>query len=144
LHLLLSLCDRCRSSEERLASNIEGREAAGQMDNRTSCWRCGLRSDLVRTRGTARRNRHDTIHCIESSGFVSPWHGRFAFVFVLGQYQGLPLRAARSRVVARLPAHHETSASDVCAYLLHVTVDCDFENLVVDVDNFTTSASAMR
>ena len=57
---------------------------------------------------------------------------------------GLPLRAARSRVVARLPAHHETSASDVFAYLLHVTVDCDFENLVVDVDNFTTSASAMR
>ena len=37
-----------------------------------------------------------------------------------------------------------TSASDVFAYLLHVTVDCDFENLVVDVDNFTTSASAMR
>ena len=46
---------------------------------------------------------------------------------------GLPLRAARSRVVARLPAHHETSTSDVFAYLLHVTVDCDFENLVVDV-----------
>ena len=57
---------------------------------------------------------------------------------------GLPLRAARSRVVARLPPHHETSASDVFAYLLHVTVDCDFENLVVGVDNFTTSASAMR
>ena len=47
-------------------------------------------------------------------------------------------------VVARLPPHHETSASDVFAYLLHATVDCDFGNLVVDVDNFTTSASAMR
>ena len=46
---------------------------------------------------------------------------------------GLPLRAARSRVVARLPPHHETSASDVFAYLLHVTVDYDFENLAVDV-----------